>query len=169
MELMPLFRGLTEDESYSLIHKLKNQVGENGDKFTECILTDYTYQFTEKALAKISEEENYLAKNRYRLDKTKLDYADKKRMPIDAKKVKDLLRNKPAFTAKIREEIQNYEQDRENPQFQHGILSYLNEAAWGEMRDLLNDIGVKNENIPFANVGDYQKRRDSEYIHQSDH
>ena len=98
-----------------------------------------------------------------------MDYADKKRMPIDARKVKDLLRNRPAFTAKIREEIQNYEQEKENPQFQHGVLSYLNEAAWGEMRDLLNDIGVKNESIPFNNVGDYQKMRDSSYIHQSDH
>jgi hypothetical protein len=37
----------------------------------------------EKKLAKISEEENYLNKNRYRLQKTKLTHADKRRMPVD--------------------------------------------------------------------------------------
>lgn len=44
-------------------------------------------------------------KNRYRLEKTKLDWAEKKRMPIDERKVKDILRNRPALIAKMRDEF----------------------------------------------------------------
>ena len=44
-------------------------------------------------------------KNRYRLEKTKLDYAEKKRMPIDERKVKDILRNRPALVTQMREEL----------------------------------------------------------------
>jgi hypothetical protein len=47
----------------------------------------------ELKLAKLSEEENYNNKNRYRLQKQTLDYADKKRMPVDEQKLKDVLRN----------------------------------------------------------------------------
>lgn len=42
-----------------------------------------TYNDLEEKLAKISEEENFNKKNRYRLQRTKLDYADRKRMPVD--------------------------------------------------------------------------------------
>lgn len=42
-------------------------------------------------MAKISEEETTLAKNRYRLVNKRMKFADKKRMPIDKQKVKDLL------------------------------------------------------------------------------
>jgi hypothetical protein len=52
-----------------------------------------TFQTIETKLAKLSEEENFNSKNRYRLQRTKLDYADKKRMPIDESKLKDVLRN----------------------------------------------------------------------------
>ena len=36
----------------------------------------------EEKFAKISEQENFNEKNYYRLRRQKLDYADKKRMPI---------------------------------------------------------------------------------------
>lgn len=38
----------------------------------------------EEKLAKISEEENFNLKNRYRHQKKTMDYADKKRMPVDS-------------------------------------------------------------------------------------
>lgn len=44
MELMPLLRGLNEDEANTLIHKLKNSVSENGDLYTESVLNDYVSQ-----------------------------------------------------------------------------------------------------------------------------
>lgn len=95
-ELMPLLRGLSRDEADALIHKLRNSGRRLGD-YNDSILNEMINRNTEKKLAKISEEENFLAKNRYRLQKTKLDFADKKRMPIDESKLKDVLRNRPSF------------------------------------------------------------------------
>ncbi|MFN9910337.1 MAG: hypothetical protein ACK56F_30200 [bacterium] len=63
----------------------------------------------------MSEEENFNTKNRYRLNRTKLDYADKKRMPIDESKLKDVLKNRPTFKVAIENEIGNYEAQIKNP------------------------------------------------------
>jgi len=52
-------------------------------------------------LAKLSEEANFEQKNRYRLQKTKLDHADKKRMAVDESTLQDLLRNRKEFRMKI--------------------------------------------------------------------
>jgi hypothetical protein len=123
----------------------------------------------EKKLAKLSEEENYNAKNRYRLQRSKLDFADKKRMPVDESKLKDVLRNQPAFKAAIDQEIGTYESVRRNPQFENGVLTYLNEATFGEMRDLVRDVGISSDTIEFINVGDLQKKREQLFVHQSDH
>lgn len=83
MELMPLLRNLNKEEAEILIHKLKNSHRQVGDNFTGDLLTSMTYNDLEEKLAKISEEENFNKKNRYRLQRTKLDYADRKRMPVD--------------------------------------------------------------------------------------
>jgi hypothetical protein len=47
----------------------------------------------EKELAKLSESENYAAKNYYVHKNRTLKYADPKKMPVDERKVKDMLRN----------------------------------------------------------------------------
>ena len=135
----------------------------------EHFLTTSINQTIEKKLAKISEDENFLEKNRYRLEKTKLDYADKKRMPIDERKVKDILRNRPALVSQMRDEFQTYEPFREKNQFNNGLLSYLNESAFGDMRALMNDVGIVNGAIPFLNVSDIQKKRDQLFTQPSDH
>jgi SPX domain protein involved in polyphosphate accumulation len=59
-------------------------------------------------LAKLSEEENFNLKNRYRHENLTLNYADKKRMAIDDSKVVDLLRNQGAFKQKIVKELPTY-------------------------------------------------------------
>ena len=59
---MPLFRNLNEQEKKILIHKIKNNT--NSEKQ---YLSDLVNKELEKKLSKISEEENYKAKNRYRL------------------------------------------------------------------------------------------------------
>jgi len=48
-------------------------------------------------LAKISEEENFKLKNYYRLNEKTLKWADKSRQPVDADKVRDMLRNQNLF------------------------------------------------------------------------
>lgn len=64
-----------------------------------------------KKLAKISEEENYSLKNRFKHDKEVMNYADKKRMPIDETKVRDLLRYQNIFRQKIINEVDTYTKD----------------------------------------------------------
>lgn len=102
---MPILRGLSKNEIEILLHKLENSTDSEYEQMKEDFLTVATNQTLEKELAKISEDENFLDKNRYRLEKTKLDWADKKRMPVDERKVKDILRNRPALIAKMREEF----------------------------------------------------------------
>merc|ERR1712166_1031781 len=48
----------------------------------------------------------------------------------------------------------------ENTQFESGVLTYVNEAAWGDLRELLNDIGINRQTIRYSNVGDQIKSKD---------
>jgi hypothetical protein len=34
----------------------------------------------------------------------------------------------------------------------NGVLTYLNEAAYGEMKDLIRDVGINDESIHFYNL-----------------
>jgi hypothetical protein len=61
-EMMPLLRGLDKEEFRTLNHLLKNKKTEDSE-----ILEQIMSNKNEKMLAKISEEENFAAKNRYRL------------------------------------------------------------------------------------------------------
>lgn len=164
-KLMPILSGLTRDEQYALIHKMKNQGRKHGDNFTDELLTEMVFKYEEKKLAKISEEEHFNQKNRYRLQRKTLDFAEKKRMPVDEAKLKDVLRNRTTFKNRIVDEIGNYDQSIKNPQFEYGVLTYLNEASYGEMRDLVRDVGVHTDNMEFFNVGDLQKKRESMFVH----
>jgi hypothetical protein len=165
--LMPILRTLNAEEQEAFLHKLRN----SGRSLTDVdgLLSEMTFHQIEEKLAKLSEEENYNAKNRYRLQKTKLDFAEKKRQPIDESKLKDVLRNQPAFKQAIDKEIGNYESVRRNPQFENGVLTYLNEATYGEMRDLVRDVGINSDSLTFMNVGDLQKKREQLFVHGSDH
>ena len=48
-----------------------------------------------------NKSDDYMLKNRYRFQKTTMDFADPKKMPIDESKVKDLLRNQHVFRDKM--------------------------------------------------------------------
>jgi hypothetical protein len=156
-QLMPLLRGLTPAEQEALIHKIRNSNRSLGDSVTGTLLQDMSSNRLEAKLAKLSEEENFNSKNRYRLQRTKLDYADKKRMPIDDFKLKDVLRNRQTFKNLVVNEIDNYTPEIKNTQFEHGVLT---EATYGDMRDLVRDVGINNDNLEFVNVGDLQKKRE---------
>jgi hypothetical protein len=90
---MPLLRNLTEDEQRALIHKIKNSNRKFGNPDEGLFYDEIISKNLEKKLASLSEEENYNLKNRYRFQAKTMDWADKKRMPIDEWKVKDILRN----------------------------------------------------------------------------
>ena len=141
---MPYFSQLDEEETEIFLHLIRNK-NRNLDKFkqtsNELIDAACSNEFAAK-LAKISEEENFALKNRYKHQKDTMQYADKKRMPISKDKVRDLLRNEHIFRDKINTEIETYSKFQDNTQYENGVLTYVNEAAWGGLRDLLKDIGV---------------------------
>lgn len=68
---------------------------------------------------------------------------------------------------KIHNEVGTYRRFQENTQFEKGVLTYVNEAAWGDLRDLLKDIGINRQTIRFSNVGDILKSREQK-IHETD-
>lgn len=86
-----------------------------------------------------------------------MQYAEAKRMPVDERKVKDMLRNQHIFRDKMNSEIGTYQKIQDNPQLENGVLTYLNEAASGEMKDLINDVGINRDSIPFYNLATMTK------------
>ena len=119
-------------------------------------------------LAKLSEEENYRVKNRYKLDRELMQYADKKRMPVDERTVREMLRNQHIFRSKISDEIPNYTAMQESSQFEHGLLTYLREGSYGELGELVKEVGIKRDTIPFYNLERMRKFKDN-MIHSTDH
>ncbi len=120
-------------------------------------LDSQTDGYVETKLAKISEAENYAVKNRYRHQHKTMNFAEKKRMPIDERKVKDLLRHSHIFRNRLNSEIGTYQHLIDNPQMENGVLTYLNEAAYGDMRDLIRDVGLNKDAIPFYNLAAMNK------------
>ena len=57
---------------------------------------------------------------------------------------------------------------QKNLQLENGILTYLTEATYGEMKDLVKDVGILPENLEFLNVGDLQKKREQLFTQPSD-
>ena len=111
-------------------------------------------------LSKRTEKELYDVKNHYRHQKQTLKYADKRRQPIDERNVRDMLRNQHIFRHKIRTELRTYEEAMATCQFEHGLLSYTREGAWGELGDLLKEVGIRRDTIPFYNVERYRASKD---------
>lgn len=151
-QLMPILRGLTSDEMRALVHKKQNDARKLGAEYEDEIFDDMVSGKVEKELAKISEEQNYALKNRFRHQRRTMDFADKKRMPIEASKVRDLLRHQHLFRAKIEGEISTLSAHENNTQLENGILTYLNEAAYGDMKALIRDVGINSDTIEFYNL-----------------
>lgn len=108
---MPILVGLDKDEIAALIHLIhnRNKKEENFAKHHSNLLIDEACSnHAKEKLAKISEEANFLSKNRHLLDVSVINYANKSRMPIDQTKVKDILRNQNQVRAKFRNEIKTY-------------------------------------------------------------
>jgi len=61
-------------------------------------------------------------KNWYRHARRTMDWADKSRMPVDERKVRDMLRNQHIVRNKVLNEVSNYELEEKNPTLEHGLL-----------------------------------------------
>lgn len=152
---------LTAQEQRELAHYIANRkIHDDNDH--QVVLEDLIVadQVFEEKMAKVSEEENFNLKNRYRHQWTTMQWANKKRMPIHETKVADLLRNQHVYRSKVYKEIGNYQSVLDNTQLSNGVLTYVNEAANGELRDLLNDVGIKDETLSFTNLAKLNKMRE---------
>jgi len=54
-----------------------------------------------------------------------------------------------------------------NSSLNNGILTYINEAAWGDLKQLLIDVGINRETIRFSNVAELKNIKDG-VAHASD-
>lgn len=162
--LMPMIVDLDDEEVAIFLHLVKNKARKelnNDVRHTQMLIdNDCSDEFKQK-LAKMSEEENFALKNRWMHNKKTMKYAEKKKMPIDKSKVADMLRHQNVFKAKMVDEIETYFEHQNNPNFENGLLTYVNEASWGDMKELLLDLGISRHNTEFANVSHYQKLNDS--------
>lgn len=169
-KLMPVFATLTEDEAEILIHMIQNKRTRelNNEKRRRGTLIDDACSDAMKTrLARMSEDENFALKNAWYHNKKTMKFADKKKMPIDQRKVVDMLRHQNIFKHKIVSELDTYFEFQNNPQFENGVLTYVNEASWGDLKELLLDVGISRHNTPYTNVAELQKIHGN-YLSQDD-
>jgi uncharacterized protein YdiU (UPF0061 family) len=102
-KMMPILSRLDEEETEIFLHLIhnKNRNMDTQQQMTNDLIDAACSDSYAAKLAKISEEENFALKNRYKHQNDTMKYADPKRMPISKDKVKDLLRNEHIFRDKI--------------------------------------------------------------------
>uniref|UniRef100_A0A7S3MZA8 Uncharacterized protein n=1 Tax=Strombidium inclinatum TaxID=197538 RepID=A0A7S3MZA8_9SPIT len=168
---MPHIVNLEGKEALDFIHLVlsKNGTTLDADKQRSLNMIDAACSDSNiKALAKASEEENFNTKSYHRLENRHLRHADKKKMPIDARKVKDILTNKHMYRAKVGSELPTYLMNMEDNQLQKGIMTYMLETAWGKKKDLLDDIGLAKSTNKFLSYTDYRKMTDDALVNPTD-
>jgi len=160
---MPILRTLDSEETEIFLHLLRNNNRSSHaiTSRTNNLIDSACSDEEKQRLAKLSEEANFALKNTHVHQNTTMQYADKKRMPIDSDKVRDILRNEHIIRHEMDTKIGTYTGQQMNNQFENGLLTYVNECAWGDIRDLLKDIGINKETIRFLNVSDAVKAKDS--------
>ena len=166
---MPILRSLDEEEMRIFIHLLQSKQNRHlsvQKQLTNQLIDQACSDKEKTKLAKLSEEANFALKNTYKHTKDTMKYARKDKMPVDESKVKDMLRNQHIFRAQFKKDVGTYENVREQSQFENGLLTYANEAAWGDLRELLTDIGINKQAISFTNVADLMKLQDQR-VHES--
>lgn len=109
---MPIFALLDEEECEIFLHLLMSKKRSlSGFKQLSLDLIDNACSDDVAVrLAKISEEENFALKSRYKHQKETMNFADPKRMPIEAHKVKDLLRFQNTFRGRLHKELETFDE-----------------------------------------------------------
>lgn len=113
---MEIISNLDVEETHIFLHLIKNKSRSmnNQQQITNDLIDSACSDNIKEKLAKISEEENFAIKNTFKHNKDTMNWADKKKMPIDKSKVKDLLRYQNVFRDKINKEIETYSKDQDN-------------------------------------------------------
>lgn len=66
-------------------------------------------------------------------------------------------------------DIGTYAKHLQNTQFENGLLTYVNEGTFGDMNELIKDVGINNDTLEFYNVQDLQKQKERLQVFPSDH
>ena len=133
--LMNIFSHLNEDEARSLVHLIKN-------KNTDDYLNDIHGGHVEKKLAQISEKANFESKNQYLLEKRKLNFAKKERMPVERAKVKDVIKNQEDFKLRFNKEFGLFEYMPRTVDYQNRVMSVFEFTAEGPLARLREEMGL---------------------------
>lgn len=138
-ELMNTLAFLNEEEGRSFIHLLKSKSRSN-------YLGDIHNGKTEAYLAKLAEEEKYLKKNAYLLQRKKMNFARKEDMPIEKAKIKDLFKNAREFKEKFNNEFGLYDVSPREFDHQKRVVQELIEKCSGPILALRNEVGLDMKN-----------------------
>lgn len=71
-----------------------------------------------------------------------------------------MLRQQNIIRNAIKKDIGTYTKFEENCNFENGVITYLNNTAFGDMRELLNDIGISVLTNPYSNAEEYLEARE---------
>jgi hypothetical protein len=144
VQMMPMLSKLDKRQQKDLVHMLHSQSDESQ------LLDALCNNEFEKELAKRSEAENFAIKNRYRHHHRTMVHADPKKMPMDESKIKDLLRNQHIFRDRMNKEIGTYQPQQDHPTYEHGLLKSVDQLAFGDLRALVEHVGIKRLDIPYV-------------------
>ncbi len=50
---------------------------------------------------------------------------------------------------------------------EHGVLTYVKEAAWGDMKDLLEDVGITKNSVEYFNLAASRQAKE-QFFYNSD-
>ena len=147
---MPILTKLNDDEARAFIHLVKNQKRTQQSnklhrRFTA--IDQACDNELKKKLAKISEDENFSMKNAYHHETTTMIHADKKKMPVDVRKVRDALRSQHLYRARITNDVNTYDLQEIDTQYEEGIIASFLPLAFGEYKDLLTDLEIDPTNF----------------------
>lgn len=81
-----------------LKNKARSEASDRKNR-TNFLIDEACSDIVKQKLAKVSEEENFALKNAFKHQHDTMNYADKRRMPIDSRKVRDMLRNQHFYRA----------------------------------------------------------------------
>lgn len=155
-DLMKILSVLTEKEGKAFVHLLKNK---HRDDYLETLHGGEI----ESKLAKISEKENYLKKNRYLLEQTKINYRDKSRMSVDKAKIKDIFRHAHEFKDKMNKELGLYDFLQRNVEFEKQLVQpFIKSAKHGSLKKLKEEVGLDDRYATkFLRVKDIKETKES--------
>lgn len=107
---MPILTTLDEEESEIFLHLINNKdrCANPADQRRNDLIDAACSNAEKERLAKLSEDANFALKNTYKHQNDTMRFADKKRMPIDHTKVRDILRNQHIARHRIDSEIGTY-------------------------------------------------------------